>query len=501
MAIVHISGEQVKLRKNSLRISDALGERATASFVVIDLHAEHRYQRGQHVHIWDDQGFLVFGGVIDTAEEQRISPESGLFHVIQCIDWHYLADKRIAAVGYEEMLAGDIVRDLVDQYLVDEGITTEIDPEEFYSLQPAFFADFGSDGPISTVQDGPIVRQMIVNYRPISEALDALAELAGCVWFIDARKRLWFCDRKTNVAPWVATSRDMRRGSVRVTQGNSKYRNRQYITDVLAITDPQAETLRGDGETRAFPLRYPIATVPTVEVSYNGGPWEPQTVGIRGVESGRQWYWSKGDAIISQDDSEAPLTENDRLLVTYRGQFNTVAISEDFHEVVQRQQIEGGTGLVEDVERAPQDITAEAAIQMANARLRAYGRMGRVLRFRTHRPGLKPGQLLTVDLPLHDLNSAEMMIESVTVSDDGPILWYDVVCAEGPRQGSWARFFTSLVESSARLDRVAVGEDRPVTIPVPMLGEWEWSETQTVDVFACPVPSTSLWPDEQLFPC
>src|SRR5690606_15858498 len=202
----------------------------------------------------------------------------------------------------------------------------------------------------------------------------------------------------------------------------------------------------------------------------------------------------KGDAIISQDDSEDPLTEDDRLRVTYRGQFYTVVISEDGYQIAMRQAIEGGSGIVEAVDRATQDTTSDAAFQIAAAKLGEYGQVGRVLTFLTLRPGLWPGMLLPVQAPEYGFTGQKLLIESVTASDQGPLIWYDVTAVEGPRRRSWTAFFASLVDQAARLGRIAVGEDRAVTLLVPLSGEWLWGEAQQVEVFACPVPSGTTYP-------
>src|SRR5690606_38582278 len=348
--------------------------------------------------------------------------------------------------------------------------------------------------------DGPEIAEFLANYRPATEVLNKLAEVAGFMWFIGLTKKLYFIPRGEFDAPFILTQADLVKRTPQVEFSAPEYRNRQYITDVLAITDPQVDIHVGDGEARAFAMRYPLASVPTVEVDRGGG-YEVETVGIRGVESGRQWYWSKGDAIISQDDAEVPLTENDRLRVTYRGQFWTVVISEDGHQIAQRQEIEGGSGVVEAVDRATQDTPTEAAFQLAAAKLREFGLEGRVFSFQTWQHGLRPGQMLTVDIPAYGLSGKKLLIESVSTFHEGTMLFYDVKAVEGPRRRSWTAFFTSLVDTAARLDRVAVGEDRAVTLLVPLADQWTWSEAQQVAVFACPVPSTTLYPSDTLYPC
>ncbi len=378
------------------------------------------------------------------------------------------------------------------------GVPLPFDDATTYLLR--FDGSLAAETPI---QAGPTVKEAVVNYRPVSEALDALAEKAGFVWWIDAYKVLHFAERATYAAPWTATGADMRQDSVTVEHANPQYRNRQYIKGGRDITDPQVEIKPGDGNSRSFTVGFPIAKVPTVEVSRNGGAWTAQTVGIKGVDTGKQWYWSKGDPVLVQDDAEPVLGTADKVRITYQGEYDIVVLSEDYSAISDRQQVEGGgTGYVEDVADEPDTTTRDAAFQSANAKLKQYAQIGRRLKFRTRRSGLRPGQLLTVYLPEHKLDNVEMLIESVTVADEQGVIWYDVTAVEGPEQGSWSRMFKALAtRGQAFVNQVNIGEGQTLVILQTFAESWPWAENVVCNVFACPVPSTTLYPSATLMPC
>ena len=277
MLELYIAGMREKYIPQSLSITDAIGERTTCQFQIIDVYGAKEFRRGQPFEVRDDGG-LVTAGVIDSASFVRQADGKRL-HTVFCVDWHYLADKRIVAKVYTDTPAGDIVRDLIDNFLAAEGVT--------YTTE--------------SIQDGPTIVEAVFNYVPVSRALESLAEKAGSWWMIDETKTLHFVERATYAAPWAATASDMIRGSIRLEHSSPLYRNRQYIRGGRDLTDPQTETKVGDGESRSFIVAYPIAKVPSVEVSLNGGPWVEQTVGIRGLEEGKDWYWNKGDNTVSQD--------------------------------------------------------------------------------------------------------------------------------------------------------------------------------------------------------
>lgn len=653
---ITIGGVAVTIIEGSLSIDDAIGERSTAAFVVRDSAGASHYQKGPPVELRDDANALVFAGVIDSAQEQQPGSGTLLLHTIRCTDWHYLADKRIAAKAYESRYAGDVVRDLAETYLVPEGVTiwTELfringdswaeadwnkragtgtvapvsdtaadgssaleangyvwyalqqnltfnptklyrirarvrqvspapsgtyytyvgvegvagdgvtlinaagvntsasqhylclsnttltpgdpfaeyvgyfrgnaptntqgphpdpfSPAQLYSgvafVRPLFILGYTGGGvarldylvveELANIQQGPTIREAVVNYAPVTEALDGLAEKAGFIWWIDAAKALHFVERATYAAPWQAAAADMRQGSVTVEHANPKYRNRQYIKGGRDVTDPQTESRKGDGDTRSFALGFPIAKVPTVQVNAVA-----QTVGIKGIDTGKQWYWSKGDPVLTQDPTGVPLATTDTLSISYQGEYDIIVLSEDNAQIVGRQQVEGGgTGYVEDVADEPQTSNRDAAFQSANAKLKQYAQIGRRLRFRTRRTGLAPGQLLAVNLPEHALNGTEMLIESVSISDEADVLWYDVLAVEGPEQGSWSRMFKAMAtRGQAFVERVNIGQDQTLIILQTFNEAWPWGETVTVTVFACPIPSVNLYPSATLYPC
>src|SRR5690606_35609516 len=81
----------------------------------------------------------------------------------------------------------------------------------------------------ATIHDGPDISEFIANYRPATEVINRLAEVAGFVWFIDEEKRLHFVERGRFEAPFTLTQDDMRQRSPQVEHSAPEYRNRQYM--------------------------------------------------------------------------------------------------------------------------------------------------------------------------------------------------------------------------------------------------------------------------------
>ena len=322
-----------------------------------------------------------------TPNETRLYKSGGLHYSIQCIDWHYLADKRIAAETYADEYFGFVFNDLVTKYLLGEDITV---------------------GEIQYLADGPKLVQATVNYVKVSEAFDTLAEKAGFIWYIDETKKIYFIDRETNDAPWTAEYPYLE-ATPQLSEGNPLYRNRQYIRGARALTSTQIENLIGDGQAKAFIVGFPLAQTPTIYVGGAG----PKIVGIKGVDTGCEWYWNKGENTIY---AEAAPADGAAIQVTYIGEYRIIALSTDDDEVLNRMAVEGGgTGYVEDISDDVEADTKESAFETAAGLLLKYCRDAQKFSFSTRKSGLKAGQFLSVNYPPLGLDTS-MLIESIDIS-------------------------------------------------------------------------------------
>lgn len=360
---------------------------------------------------------------------------------------------------------------------------------------------------METIAEGIVLPEVLFNYAKVSECLDAITQKAGAYWWqIDQYKRLWFQPYAAVPAPWALTAdangvvADARAGTLKVKRGKPLYRNRQYVIGATDVTSTQTETRKGDGTTTAWTFGYPFASVPTVKV--NG---VTKTVGIKGVDTGKDFYWNKGDATLTQDSGGTILTSSDTLQVTYVGQYPVVIVSEDTAQVLAQQALEGGgtTGYVEDVIGDSSLASRDAAFQEASALLAKYAQAATTLRFQTSRPGLAPGQMLTVTIPAHAFDQAQLLIESVTITDeDATTIWYDVTALLGPVNSNWVSFFGQLANNAqVSSDQLSVGQNSTLVVAQPFSESWGWSESMTPRVTACTFPGASVYPSTTLYPC
>jgi len=409
------------------KVNHTVDKRSTAVFTLLDIGATQHFKKGQELKIYSDDEGLIFGGYVDSSQEDLVSARDVIKHSVTGVDYHYLAEKRTVAKAWQNTTIETIVNYVLDQYLEAEGVT------------------------LGEIQVAGPVTQYIANYIQVNEVLDQMAERAGFIWFISEQKRLYFVERGRFAADWdleeTATfAVDDAISGLTVTHANPEYRNKQYIIGVWEETDIQTEYAPGDGLTTSFPVQYKLGAEPTIYVSLDGADYIEKTVGIKGKDTGKDWYWAKSDQIISQDASATALTANDTLKVVYTGLYQIVVVSADFAEISDRQSVEGeeSSGIVESVRSDTSLSSREAALEEANSILDIYAMDGKKIEYTTTKSGLSAGVLQHIKITKHDVND-DCLISDVTFRYNG-IDYYDITAFSGPVEDSWEDVFLKMSE-------------------------------------------------------
>jgi hypothetical protein len=414
------------LMAGSLQVSSALNSRDRASFTIVSLNGSYRPAIGNPV-IVELSGSKIFGGLIDSMRERVIVNQAAhLEFDVDCVSFDSLADIRVIARTYESptQTLGSIVTDIVTNDFVGDGIST------------------------TNVATGPILSKIVFNYLRGNAAFDLLAELTGYSWWIDPDKNLYFVDRSTVAAPYTLTSASPNFMSCEVEHLKQDYRNRQYIKAGLGLTTSRTENFVGDGTRKSFTVAYPVGRVPTFITVGGVG----RTIGIREVDTGKDWYWQAGSPVLSQDNGAAAVTSGTAIAVTYQGQYPILVAAQDDLQVAQRASVEGTSGYYDEIVDAPDIIDTNSATDYANALLRRYARINRRLRVRTLTSGLRAGQLCTVAITQHGLTGS-WLVESVSFRDyNGQTMEFDVTLLDGEAVGGWQGFFSSLSQQARKVE-------------------------------------------------
>lgn len=399
-------------------------------------------------------GVRQFAGTINDKEEKFLAESEALWRSIHltATDWNQILDRRTAVAAYEQTWAGDIVKNLIDRHLAVEGITA------------------------GAIEPGLVLVRANWNHEPIATVLDDLAKDVGYYWFVDYYKRLHFLPREAATAPFSLNETNSRVRDFTVRESRNDYRNTQIIKGWKEITNPQTETFRGDGDTRTFTLSFPVYSTPTLpppSVKLNG---QPKTVGVRGVEEGKDFYYSADQNEISQDQGADidPLTDQDLLEVTYIGSYPGITYQQDAAEVTARQAIEGGSGMYEAVD-VDASLEGGDVVIARGAGLLRQNRLSAEAEFETEDEGLDIGQLIPVDFPTLGLSAVEMLITSLELTQISPdvtsspvavgLRRYRISCTSGEVKNHFKEFWMRFAQTG---QKVGVREGEIVQYPVPM---------------------------------
>lgn len=498
--MVLIGGKPVFVVAGSLSFQNSVGRRSQASFTVHSVDGATHYQQYQQVRIYDRYNYLVFSGYITQPKEQKPGFKPSLNHSISCTDQHYLADKRRVTASYTNKTCGYIVQDILRTILSQEGVTEGLiydGPTPGDGLYPSDTLYPG--GNVGLIPNANFV------YAKVSDVLDALVKSASTsgvpyFWSIDQFKRLYFVPYTTITNDTVVdgTKIDYVLSPPSVTRANPTYRNTQYVTGGTAETLPQDESRKGDGTATAWTMSFELAHVPTITV--NG---VSKTVGISGVETGKDFYWNKGSNVISQDSSGTKLTTSDTLRVQYVGQYPSTVIAANGAQIDYQASIDGTSGINEDVETDSSIASVDDGLAEASNLLTRYATQSSTLQFTTLVSGYDAGQLIPVNLPEFDLSEKQMLIESVTGGDqiDGINLWWTITAIIGPYDTNWVSFFAKLFKQPITVDPINVGESQVVTNLQQLTLNMAPTMSMSANVYACPLPSDTLYPSDDLVPC
>ena len=422
---VDLSGEY---QPGSLGLADELESRGTADFVLIDKANTLDFSPGESVDIRLN-GTLLFSGTLQNISERwPAMDKTTLFHTLKlkAIDHNALADRFLVAKTFSEgQLPGAIVESLRADYLDGEGVTA------------------------GNIENGGITLGLVsFNYQSVSDCLDDLAELIGFIWFIDENRALNFQARDTTSASfgYSDSSLPIRRLVKEKTRIN--YRNRQYLRagrDLQGVAN--TESFAGDGERRTFTVGLPIGEEPTITLDDVA-----QTVGINGVDTGKDWYWQKDSNSIEQESEDDPITDAEVLAVTYKGLIAIIVQADLEDQQEARADAEGGSGIYERIEDDERIESSQFALDRANGLVSRFGRLPEILKITTDNGRLRAGQVQNIELTRESI-SGDFLIQSVRARDQGNnTLVYSYKCVDGALVGGWVAFFRRLADGGRRFE-------------------------------------------------
>jgi hypothetical protein len=483
-----IGGAGYSIEAGSLSIESAIGRRSTAS-VTIRTDAPTYFPEDSQIALYNATATLIFAGYLSAPKYSKLGSAKVLYHPLSARDKHWLADKRRVVGSFVGYTGAWIARWIITNYLGFEGVTIG----QIYDDNTISDTRLCSESTLCGEAIG-VISSIVFDYCTASEAFDEIVKRISSsgipfYWQIDYIARYWLVPYTAIINSTIidgSTIDEVVNPPV-VMRSNPRYRNSQILKGGFVETVPQSETRKGDGDTQSWPMRYAISRVPTVTVNSVA-----KTVGIRGVDSGKNFYWSKGEFEITQESGDTKLISSDTLAVSYVGMYKNTAIVSNSAQIALQASIDGSSGIVDEVEDIALN-SLDAQLQVAGARLTRYAvQSPPTLEFTTRESIYQPGQLATVNLPDWSIDG-QMLIESVSATDtvDGYNIYYSVRAISGPSDDTWVHFWGEITGSG----NVSSSDDSSTTTIVTV--SQSFSVAVSVDVsftyttFACPLCSNS----------
>ncbi len=331
---------------------------------------------------------------------------------------------------------GDIV---TGDFVYTQVTMSTSDPTVTPSLQ-----DLTTSARSPQIATGALIPQLHDPSKPFAEyfnvELDTIATASGDYWWNVVNGALMFMARQATPAPWCLYSTDLLFApTVQPTNSADLYRNRQSVTNCIDTITVTNEEKIADGTATSWQMAYPLHSAPTIVVQ-----GVTKTVGIQGIDSGKDFYWQAASNSISQDASATKIPDGYLLQFSYVGQFTRTVTVNNLPEQAARALIEGGTGIVEAWEDG-KGMLASNATTYANGLLARFGNNNTVeLIAVTQRAGLASGQLLPVFIPEHGILDQYLLIVKLTTTGqqqlDGSVLYeYKIDATNGPNLSNWAK--------------------------------------------------------------
>lgn len=357
-------------------ITKALRSTPTATIKIIDPSGAYLPAVGNLVEVQEDGGIVLFGGSIEEVERIRRNSNIAILESnCTCVGKADRLNQRLAG-SYEwaNKAAGVIVEDLI-----------------YNSLQ-------GDITDTSLVAGGPSIDSFTVDYPTVQEALQAVCNLTGYEYYVQPDGKLAFFSPSSNAAPFsITTGANVIKLTTRETREDFCNSARAKVAE--SLRDPETQTFTGDGSTQSFTLDYAVAEAPTVFV---GGV--ANTVGIFGVDTAKDWYWSNGSSEIRQEPGDTPISGATDIAVTYIGIQSIIVASDNTASISARAAAESNSGIYQKLIQITQRVSTKDAQAIVDAYVDRHSELSTVLLIETDmrlEPSvlqIEPGQLLSVSL-------------------------------------------------------------------------------------------------------
>ncbi len=318
----------------------------------------------------------------------------------------------------------------------------------------------------TNLSQGATIPQTTMFHKYIDKNIDDLAKASNTWWYIDKNLKPFFLPMNALPAPWVASDGgipangsaaqgDFLDSNITVEDASDLYRNRSIIDNVLAPITIN-ETRKGDGVSTSWTFGNEWAGIPTITITSTVGGVSTvttATVGVKNVDTGKQFYYAVGDSTITEDSSGPIYDFTFSINFNGPGQYLTYSQADNLTEQAAMAALQPGTSGIYVIVEDGTGLTKAQGDALAQSRITRYSVRGRIFKGTTRRFGLAPGQVQTFFFPSHKLFDTQMLIRHVStrLTTENGIQqgWYQIEAVSGADLGDWTKLYEKSGKTAA----------------------------------------------------
>lgn len=458
------TGTEVQIGKQ-WTLNEKINNKDTFSFTIEDANGA-TIEPLLEIYLYDDTTY-IWGGVIKSVGIVKLNPNT-IRYSVKAEDFTSLTERPLIVRSYENRTIAQIINSLITTYFSQYGITE-------------------GNNVISTE-----IKLITFNYEYGDNVLNQLKNFGNFQWNVSKDKVLDF----TMINSTTSTTTLTNELSLSKDLSADNYRNTQYGKGKKKRTTYQSEkpmTPKPDGETREFFSTYPIAEEPVIETNVDGAGWVEKTVGVKGLQEDREFYWSYNSTQISQDEDGIVLTDanatDDEIRISYYGLIPLLVVSQDTSEVLEHGKFEHY------IYNQHLESTIDAKNYVTTL-LKKYSNDADDISFIIQNKTYEVGEQIPITDTLLNI-SGDFLAESCTWTPRGvDAINYKYKVLDGVALGGWEEFFKNLFAPE-----VIELNDQEIVIRI-----YSWNEPTNHDgqyditLYSPLVPETTLYPDNTLYP-
>lgn len=264
----------------------------------------------------------LFSGDITSVDSPSFATGKEVIRVrLQIDSLEARAKRRRVSISKDDCLTHEIVTDIFNYYLSEEGITL---------------------GTISTT-----VRSYDNWNASFYSAFDALNELAddvGGQWYISPDKKFYFV-LKTDIPSIPAPSRIT---GLRLTESAGDIRTQQTVVGAKEETSNQMQSLYWVADTYNVTLNYQVSEM--IGITINGVPAGIGVIGVDDEDVSKTFLYQFAQRVINVNRSATVTPEvGDLVVITYKGFYDIVIVNINEALKAEIASLSGSSGIIENI--------------------------------------------------------------------------------------------------------------------------------------------------------